>query len=179
MECLMNVEGRIPVSHVGSLVRPPALVEYLQKIEDKETFDLGAFDTCLKESIADSVRLQAEAGVDIVSDGEYGKSLNWAFYVQTRLIGIERKQLTPEEQKDATNLVLGGRDREAFPEFYAEYDRRVVRTGSMRPVVNGAITYSGRAELDRDIANLKAALAKVNVAAGFLPVVAPASALPN
>ena len=175
----MPIENRIPVSHVGSLVRPPALVEFLQKIENKESYDRAAFDSCLKSSIEETVRLQADAGVDIVSDGEYGKALNWAFYVQMRLTGIERRPLTPAEEKDLMNLVLGGRDREAFPEFYAEYDRRIVRTGSVHPVVTGPITYSGHAELNCDIANLKAGLAKVNVAGGFLPVVAPASALPN
>ena len=122
-------ESRIPVSHVGSLVRPPALIEYLQKVEKKEPYDKAAFEACLTDSIAETVRRQAERGVDIVSDGEYGKALNWAFYVQMRLAGIERRPLTPEEGKDAMNLVLGGRDREAFPEFYAEYDARMIRTG--------------------------------------------------
>ena len=172
-------EKRIPVSHVGSLVRPPALVEYLQKIDGKQPYDKAGFDACLIESIVEAVRLQAEAGVDIVSDGEYGKSLNWAFYVQMRLTGIERRALRPEEEKDSMNLVLGGRDREAFPEFYAEYDRRMISTRSVRPVVTGPISYSGHAELKRDIDTLKSALAKVNILGGFLPVVAPASALPN
>jgi hypothetical protein len=174
----MYTQGsRIPVSHVGSLVRPPALIEYLQKVEKKEPYDRTAFEACLTESVADAVRRQAECGVDVVSDGEYGKALNWAFYVQMRLTGIERRALTPEEAKDSMNLVLGGRDREAFPEFYAEYDARMIRTGAVRPVVTGPISYSGHAELNRDIANLKAALAKVDVAGGFLPVVAAASAL--
>jgi 5-methyltetrahydropteroyltriglutamate--homocysteine methyltransferase len=90
----MRVENRIPVSHVGSLVRPPALIEYLQKIENKEPYDKAAFDSCLNASIAEAVRMQAEVGVDLVSDGEYGKALNWAFYVQTRLTGIDRRPLT-------------------------------------------------------------------------------------
>ena len=170
---------RIPVSHVGSLVRPPAMVAYLQKIERKEPYDKAAFDQCLKDSIAEAVRLQAEAGVDIVSDGEYGKSLNWAFYVQQRLSGIERRPLTEEEAKNPLNRVIGGRDREAFPEFYGEYDARLIRAGNVHPVVTGPITYTGHAELKRDIDNLKAGLAKVKVMGGFLPVVAPASALPN
>jgi 5-methyltetrahydropteroyltriglutamate--homocysteine methyltransferase len=172
-------DNRIVVSHVGSLVRPPAMIEFLQKVDRKEPYDQAAFDKCLTESVIDAVRMQAEAGVDIVSDGEYGKALNWAFYVQKRLTGIERRELTREEAKDSMNLVLGGRDREAFPEFYAEYDARVVRSATVHPVVTGPITYCGHAELNRDIANIKAGLAKVKVTGGFLPVVAPASALPN
>jgi 5-methyltetrahydropteroyltriglutamate--homocysteine methyltransferase len=172
-------DNRIPVSHVGSLVRPPAMVAFLQKIDRKEPYDKAAFDQCLKDSIAEAVRLQADAGVDIVSDGEYGKSLNWAFYVQMRLSGIERRALTEEEAKDPLNRVIGGRDREAFPEFYGEYDARMIRASNVHPVVTGPITYTGHAELARDIDNLKTGLAKVKVAGGFLPVVAPASALPN
>jgi methionine synthase II (cobalamin-independent) len=175
----MTSENRIAVSHVGSLVRPPAMVAFLQKIERKEPYDQATFEACRTDSIAEAVRLQADAGVDIVSDGEYGKALNWAFYVQMRLTGIERLPLTPEEAKNPLNQVVGGRDREAFPEFYGEYDARMIRAGGVHPVVTGPISYSGHAELQRDIANLKAALAKVKVAGGFLPVVAPASALPN
>ena len=172
---------RIRVTHVGSLVRPPALMEYLRKIQDNEPYDNGGYETCLTDAVVEAVRLQAEAGIDIVSDGEYGKSVNWAFYVHRRLQGLERRPLTAEEDKDPMNTVLGGRDREAFPEFYAEYDARVLRNASapIRPVVTGPISYTGHAELNRDIANLKAGLAKVKVEGAFLPVVAPASALPN
>jgi 5-methyltetrahydropteroyltriglutamate--homocysteine methyltransferase len=65
------------------------------------------------------VRLQAEAGIDVVSDGEYGKSVNWAFYVHRRLSGLTWRPYTAEEAKDPTIAVIGGRDREAFPESIA------------------------------------------------------------
>ncbi len=174
-------EGRIPVSHIGSLVRPPALIGFLEKEQRGESYDPDAFDACLTESVAEAVRLQAEAGIDIVSDGEYGKSINWAFYVQNRLNGVERQPMTPEEAADPMSHSIGGRDREAFPEFYGEYDGRVLANAlaPMRPVVTGPISYGGHAELQRDIANLKSALAATGGVEGFLPVVAPASALPN
>ena len=174
-------EGRIPVSHIGSLVRPPALIAFLEKERRGEPYDPDAFDACLTESVAEAVRLQAEAGIDIVSDGEYGKSINWAFYIQNRLNGVERQPMTPEEAADPMSHAIGGRDREAFPEFYGEYDGRVLANAlaPMRPVVTGPISYGGRAELRRDIANLKSALAATGGVEGFLPVVAPASALPN
>ncbi len=174
-------DGRITVSHIGSLVRPPALIEFLEREQRNGPFDRGAYDTCLAESVAEAVRLQAEAGIDIVSDGEYGKSINWAFYIQNRLDGVERQPMTPDELADPMSNSVGGRDREAFPEFYAEYDARVMKAASapIRPVVTGSISYAGEAELQRDIANLKNALAKVGDVEGFLPVVAPASAIPN
>src|SRR5215469_17004790 len=144
----MTGRNRILVTHVGSLVRPPALIAHLRKIMANEPYDAAAFEACLTESVVDAVRRQAEAGVDIVSDGEYGKSANWAFYVHRRLTGLERRPLTPEEAKDPMAIALGGHDREAFPEFYAEYDGRVMQVASapVRPVVTGPISYSGRAE---------------------------------
>src|SRR5262249_25562786 len=134
----------------------------------------------MKESIDTVVREQAEAGIDIVSDGEFSKGRNWAFYFHERLSGLATRPLTPDEAKDPMAAVGGGQDRVAFPEFYAEYDRvsgLSKRLGS-RFVVNGALTYSD-AQVKRDIANLKAAAAKAKGADAFLPVVAPASALPN
>jgi 5-methyltetrahydropteroyltriglutamate--homocysteine methyltransferase len=171
---------RILATHVGSLVRPPELVEFLHRIEDGQPYDQAAYEACLKQSIGEVVRRQAEAGIDIVSDGEFSKGRNWAFYVHDRLTGVTRRPLTPDEVKDPMASVGGGQDRVAFPEFYAEYDRLSglgKRLGS-RFVVNGALTYADAA-VKRDIANLKAAAAKVKVVGAFLPVVAPASALPN
>ena len=172
---------RIYVSHVGSLVRPPRMVPFLEAMRDGKAYDEKAFASCLTESVVEVVRLQAEAGIDIVSDGEYGKSINWAYYIHGRLTGVTKRPMTAEEAKDPLAMPMGGRDREAFPEFYGEYDARVLRNAMapVRPVVSGPIAYRGEAELQRDIANLKAGLAKVNVTGGFLPVVAPASALPN
>ena len=178
---MAQTDNRILVTHVGSLVRPPLLIEFLRKIDANETYDAAAFERCLSDSVAEAVRRQAEAGVDIVSDGEYGKSVNWAFYVHRRLTGLTPRPLTSEEAKDPTAVVISGRDREAFPEFYAEYDARVLRNARapVRPVITGAIAYCGQKALQHDIDNLKAGMAGVDVAGGFLPVVAPASALPT
>jgi 5-methyltetrahydropteroyltriglutamate--homocysteine methyltransferase len=117
----------------------------------------------------------------VVSDGEYGKSGTWAFYVHRRLGGIEWRPFTEAEAKDPMIAVISGRDREAFPEFYAEYDARVlaVARSAGRPIVTAPLVYTGEGELQRDIANLKAGLARTKGVTGFLPVVAPASALPN
>ena len=172
---------RITVSHVGSLVRPPRMIPFLEAVQNGAPYDREAFAAALRDSVIETARLQAAAGIDIVSDGEYGKSINWAYYIHGRLTGITKRPMTPEETKDPLAMPLGGRDREAFPEFYGEYDARVLRNASvpLRPIVTGAIAYCGEAELNRDIGNLKAGLAKLPGMQGFLPVVAPASALPN
>jgi len=171
---------RILTTHVGSLVRPRQLVEFLHKIEDRQPYDQAAYERCLRESIERVVRCQIDVGIDIVSDGEFSKGRNWAFYIHDRLSGVLTRPLTPEEARDPMAAAGGGQDRVAFREFYAEYDRVSglgKRLGS-RFVVTGPLTYSD-VQVKRDIANLKAAAAKANVEAAFLPVVAPASALPN
>src|ERR1700683_2343352 len=176
---------RILTTHVGSLIRPPKLIEFWRLIEDGKPYDEAAFEACLTESVAEVVRQQAEVGIDIVSDGEFSKGLNWAFYIFKRLKGIAIRPATAEELQDPMASMGGGRDREAFPEFYAEYD---VASGlgkrlGNRVVVSGAISYSGAKLVGRDIKNLKGGIAKAKVRrpslAGFLPVVAPASAFPG
>jgi 5-methyltetrahydropteroyltriglutamate--homocysteine methyltransferase len=175
---------RILTTHVGSLIRPDKLIAFWRAIEDGKPYDEAAFETCLTESIAEVVRQQGDAGIDIVSDGEFSKGVNWAFYIFKRLSGITVRPATPEESKDPMASMRGGRDVSAFPEFYAEYDAASglgKRLGN-RIVVNGPLKYSAQ-QVSRDIANLKAGVAKANdkypSLAGFLPVVAPASALPG
>ena len=175
---------RILTTHVGSLIRPPKLIEFWRAIEDGKSYDEPAFETCLTESVAEVVRQQAEIGIDIVSDGEFSKGANWAFYVHKRLTGIGVRPATSEEARDPMASMGGGRDHEAFAEFYAEYDAAsglAKRLGN-RVIVNGPIKYSNT-QVSRDIRNLQAGVAKVKdrhlSVAGFLPVVAPASALPG
>src|SRR3981189_3671222 len=153
--------NRIFTTHVGSLVRPPKLIEFLRKIEDRQAYDQTAYEACLGQSIEEVVQQQADAGIDILSDGEFSKGRNWAFYVHDRISGISTRQATPEEMKDPMSSAGGGQDHKAFPEFYAEYDRASglgTRLGK-RFVVNGPLTYND-ATVKRDIATLKAAAAK-------------------
>src|SRR5262245_59656779 len=114
---------RILTTHVGSLARPPNLVEFLKLIEAGQACDKAAYEACLKESIEEVVRQQVEAGVDIVSDGEFSKGRNWAFYIHDRISGISTRDATPEEMRDPMASAGGGQDMRAFPEFYAEYNR--------------------------------------------------------
>ena len=175
-----NRPDRIAVTHVGSLVRPPKLVEFLKLIETGQPTDKATYEACLKESIEEVVGQQVEAGVDIVSDGEFSKGRNWAFYIHDRISGISTREATPEEMNDPLTSAGGGQDMRAFPEFYAEYNRASglgARLGK-RFVVNGPLVYDD-ATVKRDIATLKAAAAKAKANAAFLPVVAPACALPG
>jgi 5-methyltetrahydropteroyltriglutamate--homocysteine methyltransferase len=165
---------RILTTHVGSLIRPQPLQEFLRAKQASKPFDLQAYDHCLTRSVADVVRRQAEAGIDVISDGEFGKSISWSQYVLERLSGFERRPVKP-----GGNPFQRGADRERFAEFYAELDAHEEVATRTDSVCVGPINYIGQAELQRDIENFKAALKGVNVEEAFLPVAAPASVIPD
>ena len=121
------------------------------------------------------VRQQAQAGIDVVSDGEFGKSISWAQYALERLSGFERRPIKSE----AANPFKRGADRTEFAEFYAELDAKEAVSTTMEAICVGPIAYTGNDELTRDIANFKAALKGVEVEEGFMPVAAPASVIPD
>jgi len=163
--------GRILTTHVGSLVRPPELIEAIRPMLEGKPYSQELLDTCLSQAVMDVVRRQASIGIDIVNDGEYGKT-HWYRYVVDRFAGIESRPVPPNQ----TYFV--GADRERFAEFYAEYDKDVPRA-KLEWAVRSPLKYEGHRALKRDIDNLKAALGEVNPYGGFLPVVAPASLLPE
>jgi 5-methyltetrahydropteroyltriglutamate--homocysteine methyltransferase len=165
---------RILTTHVGSLIRPAPLQEFLRAKQAGKPHDEAAYESCLKACVAQVVREQAKVGVDVVSDGEFGKSISWSQYVLERLSGFERRPVKP-----GANPFTRGVDRERFAEFYAELDAREGVATTVEAVCVGPIAYTGETELKRDIANFKAALKDVDVAEAFLPVAAPASVIPD
>jgi 5-methyltetrahydropteroyltriglutamate--homocysteine methyltransferase len=166
---------RILTTHVGSLIRPQALQEFLRARQSGKPYDVKAYQKCLSDSVADVVREQAGAGIDVVSDGEFGKSISWAQYALERLSGFERRPL----RQEAANPFKRGADRTRFAEFYAELDAKEAVATTTEATCVGPIKYTGQAELQRDIDNFKAALKNVKVEEAFLPVAAPASVIPD
>jgi 5-methyltetrahydropteroyltriglutamate--homocysteine methyltransferase len=110
---------RILTTHVGSLIRPQPLQAFLRAKQAGKAFDREAYEQCLTESVTAIVRRQAEAGIDVVSDGEFGKSISWSQYALERLSGFERRPIKP-----GANPFQRGADRARFAEFYAELDAR-------------------------------------------------------
>ena len=165
---------RILTTHVGSLIRPAALQEFLRTRQAGKAFAPAAYHKCLRNSVAEVVEHQAAAGVDVVSDGEFGKAISWSQYALDRLSGFERRPVVA-----GANPFQRGADRERFADFYAELDAREGVATTTDAVCVGPITYTGQAELQRDIDNFKAALGNVAVAEAFLPVAAPASVIPD
>jgi 5-methyltetrahydropteroyltriglutamate--homocysteine methyltransferase len=153
-------ERRILTTHTGSLPRPPALLE-----ADPAGPEYGPL---LARAVSEIVRKQVDVGLDIVGDGEFGKS-SWAAYILERISGFELRhdQLIP--------LNWLGRDRERFPEFFAE-EMPSALTGAPTEVCVGPISYRGRELVARDVANLQHALAQTGAdVEAFSTAVAPAS----
>ena len=167
---------RILTTHVGSLIRPKELLdEFLLPIQRGDTVDEVAHEAMLLRTVEDVVKHQAAAGIDVVSDGEFGKAYSWSQYVLDRLAGFTKRTVAAGEQDPFEK----GADRARFPEFYAELDGKERTRRSVDVVCTAPIKYTGHAAVERDIENLKAALKHANVTEGFLPVAAPASVIPD
>src|SRR5512142_503060 len=121
---------RILTTHVGSLIRPPALQEFLRAKQAGKPYDEAAYQQCLMNSVAEVVRQQAGAGIDVPSDGEFGKSISWAQYALTRLSGFERRPI----KVDAANPFKRGADRTKFADFYAELDKNEAVATTMEAI---------------------------------------------
>jgi 5-methyltetrahydropteroyltriglutamate--homocysteine methyltransferase len=159
-------KDRILTTHVGSLPRPADLVEMLKQRQAGEPVDAGALDARIKSATVDIVRQQADAGIDVVSDGEMSK-IGFIPYINERLDGFAWRGY-------GANQSYWGESREAkaFPDYYewaAKQSGTAGGTGSMRWTATGPIKYRGHAALQKDIENFRAALNGVKVEEAFIP----------
>jgi 5-methyltetrahydropteroyltriglutamate--homocysteine methyltransferase len=176
---------RILTTHAGSLVRSVDVVEAnIRKMLGNPIPD-AEVERALTEGVRDVVKKQADIGIDIIDDGEFGKA-NWIGYLVERLEGVEPVQLALEDQ--AKSAVYP--DKERLGEFYEQHiheeyiqwvpnapskpDYVKAARGFNGGVFTGPIRYKPEA-VDRDIANMKAAVQGLNVEEVFMPVVAPCS----
>jgi 5-methyltetrahydropteroyltriglutamate--homocysteine methyltransferase len=149
---------RILTTHTGSLPRPADLTATLEAMDAGTAPDPDTFDARVRHAVAEVVRKQVEAGVDIVSDGEQGK-VGYSTYVRYRLTGFEGQSTVPVRS-----------DWADFPEAAARYGR----LGAVaRPACNGPITWRDTAAVQKDIANLKAALSGVQPTETFMTAASP------
>jgi 5-methyltetrahydropteroyltriglutamate--homocysteine methyltransferase len=176
---------RILTTHVGSLARPDALIPVLRAKDRGQPYDGETYARLVQEAVADVVRKQTEAGIDVVTDGEQGKASFFGYIVE-RFTGFERK---PAPQGQEGNLRAASRDYRAFPDYYAWSERIAEwaggRGGDRRygvDVCTGPVSYKGRAAIRTDIENLKAALTGLPHEEVFMPAIAPSyifATLPN
>ena len=168
---------RILTTHVGSLVRPDALVTFLRSHDEGRPFDRAAFNECLRASVRDVVNQQINTGLDLINDGEFGKTISWSRYVLERMSGFERRDSRPGDHGMPTATI--GKDHRDFPDFYKEYDATQGFTRMKGWAVAGPIKYTGMQALQRDIEDLKAAAGPAPVAELFMTAVAPCSVAPD
>ena len=154
---------RILTTHVGSLPRPPDLLDLVQA--DGGALDQPKHAARLREAVRQIVEKQIALGIDVIDDGEYGKP-SFVSYVNERLGGFEI------DTSPGTSPWAGSREAKSFPEFYRE-THAASRQHHM--VCTGPITYRGHAQLGRDIDNLKAALDGARPAEVFMPAISPSN----
>jgi 5-methyltetrahydropteroyltriglutamate--homocysteine methyltransferase len=140
-------DGHIPTTHIGSLPRPPELLDLLTRRQDGESVDPDEWDEAVADATRDVVDRQVETGLDAINNGEQSRvSFNW--YVADRLSGIDGKE--------ETELWA---DLQAFPSYAEETFKTDVLDLSMHPVVTEAVEYTGREEAQAEIDEFTDALA--------------------
>ena len=160
---------RILTTHVGSLARPVDLLDLMKAKVNDEPYDEQVYAERIPSAVVDIVRQQVQSGIDVVTDGEQSK-LGFSSYVGERLAGYEARPGTIDKDEFSEELA-------AFPEYYERYFAEAMHGGAVTnidPVVcTGPISYKGVDALNRDIANLKAAVQDVAKEDVFMPAVAP------
>ncbi len=151
---------RILTTHAGSMIRPPEVLALGPDTDEQTT------TATLRTAVAAVVRRQAELGIDVISDGEFGKE-SWFTYVMRRLGGYE---VRPVERPTIGFL---GRDEKRYPDFFRTAE--ISQLGGQRHVCVAPIKYIGKAVMQRDVSNFVEALHGVSVEGAFLPVVSPTS----
>jgi 5-methyltetrahydropteroyltriglutamate--homocysteine methyltransferase len=153
---------RVLTTHVGSLPRPPDVLSYLFAQDKGEPYDPVKFEETMRLGVEAAVRKQADAGLDILNDGETAK-ISYATYIKHRLNGFEvgnAPRATPQDLDD-----------------YPDYRDKIAAEGATpkytRPICRGPISVKTLAPLHADIARLKAALGGVKSAEGFMSAVSP------
>ena len=154
-------QDRILTTHVGSLPRPSELKELLVRKDQSQPYDKEALDRLTRQAVFDIVHRQAETGVDIVNDGEMSKP-GYSTYVADRLSGFAGHE--PAKPR------LDTRDH---PNFLAAYERMTGANVAKRAVCVGPVAVRDRTPLEHDLANLRDALAQVQVAEGFMTAASP------
>jgi 5-methyltetrahydropteroyltriglutamate--homocysteine methyltransferase len=151
----------VPVTHVGSLPRTQKVVDFIFARERGEDYDPAAFDAAMTEAVLETVGKQKEAGVDIVSDGETSK-ISYATYVKDRYTGF-----------DGDSPRNAPADLKMFPSFLERLAKEGGTPKYARPMCVGEVRSKGQGELEKDIANLKAAMEAHGVTRGFMNAASP------
>jgi 5-methyltetrahydropteroyltriglutamate--homocysteine methyltransferase len=158
----MSPNGRILTTHVGSLPRPDDVVEQVFKVDNGEEVDPAEYDRIIGGAVIDRVQHQADAGVDLVSDGEMSK-IGYATYIRHRLSGFEVGDVPRATPADL----------DAYPSFRDRLAKAGATAKYLRPICRGAITYEHTEPMERDLARLNAATDGQPVEGAFMNAPSP------
>lgn len=164
--------NRIRVTHAGALPRSPELARLVWAKADGRPYDAAELDRLLTAGLAEVVRRQVEIGIDSINDGELSKT-SFTHYCASRLAGFEAHPYDPA--KDPAPLSIGARDIRRFREYFAAGHAKFVTLDppKLTYVCNGPLRYVGHTELDKDIANFRAALQGVDYGQAYMPANTP------
>jgi 5-methyltetrahydropteroyltriglutamate--homocysteine methyltransferase len=160
---------KILTTHTGSLPRPAKVVELLLAEREKPGARRAEFDAAVDEAIAGVVRKQVEAGLDIINDGEQGRT-DYTVHVLDRLTGYEGDPTPPR-----------GTGEPEFPEL-AQLLKQFSSPFQHRPTCSGPVAWKDWPAVEADIARAKAATAKAGAQESFMTSPSPgqiARYLPN
>ncbi len=153
--------SKVLTTHVGSLPRTQEVVDFIFARENGDPYDAETFDAAMTSAVSETVRKQVAAGIDIVSDGETSK-ISYATYVKDRYTGF-----------DGDSPRNPPADLKQFPSFL----KRLANDGGTpqyaRPMCVGEVKSKGQGELEKDIANLKAAMSEHGASRGFMNSASP------
>jgi 5-methyltetrahydropteroyltriglutamate--homocysteine methyltransferase len=152
---------RILTTHTGSLPRPKPLAELLMAKDRGDAYDAAALAEAVRAAVRDVVRRQAEAGIDIVDDGEMSKP-GYSTYIADRLTGFAGH--APRKPP---------LDTAAYPEFSAAMTRMIGPQSLRRSTCVGPVTLRDRAPIDEDVANLRRAMADAKADEAFMTAASP------
>lgn len=159
---------RIYTTHVGSLARPEALLDLMRASAAGEPV-ADELDGAQRRAVKDVVERQRAAGIDVINDGEQGKTGFFA-YIAQRLSGYEPRPRRGTLDKFRPEI-------EDFPEYYEQYFQRAMTGGMAVPAqtlaCTGPVSYTGREQLGRDLAALRAAVGDTSPDQVFVCAVAP------
>ena len=156
---------RILTTHTGSLPRPKPLIDLILRRERDDAITAQALEAEVTKATDDVIAKQVAAGIDVVSDGEMSKP-SYTMYIRHRVTGIAPDPRASEKGRD----IMIGRDLLAHPDFGA--NRRTFSDVPF-PGCVGDLRYKDRTELDRDLARLKAAVAKAQPTEAFVTAPSP------
>lgn len=153
---------RILTTHVGSMPRPQYVVDQLFAQDKGEDYDPVQFDEVMTRAVKEVAQKQHAVGVDIISDGEMSK-ISYATYIRHRLTGFEIDEVPRATPKDLDD----------FPAFKQRLAEQGGTPKYHRPVVRGEIKIKDLAPLEKDIANLKAAVEATGASEAFMNAASP------